>query len=140
MEMFSFELSKKISCGDTYWNRSIVLKEYHGTLVNKIVSGNRWLKGALTEAAWAASRAKETYLQARYQRLVSRRGKKRAILAIAHTILIMAYHIIKERCPYRELGANYFDRLNEQRLIKRLKSRIETLGYNVDMKKLPEAA
>jgi hypothetical protein len=106
----------------------------------RITLGNRWLKGALTEAAWAASRAKETYLQARYQRLASRRSKKRAILAIAHTILIMAYHIIKEQCLYRELGIDYFDRLNEQRLIKRLKSRIETLGYKVDVKKLPEAA
>jgi transposase len=111
-------------------------KRYSG----RVTHGNKWLKGALTEAAWAASKAKGTYLQARYQRLVSRRGKKRAALAIAHTILIMAYHIIKEQCPYRELGADYFDRLNEQRLIKRLKSRIETLGYKVDVKKLPEAA
>jgi hypothetical protein len=52
----------------------------------------------------------------------------------------MAYHIIREQCLYRELGADYFDRLNEQQLIKRLKSRIETLGYKVDVKKLPEVA
>lgn len=102
--------------------------------------GNRWLKGSLTEAAWAASKEKGTYLKARYQRLVSRRGKKRAALAIAHTILIMAYHIIKEQCTYKELGADYFDRLNEEHIIKRLTSRIQALGYKVDLEKLPAAA
>jgi retron-type reverse transcriptase len=56
-------------------------------------------------------------------------------MAIAHTLLIMAYHIVKEQCTYTELGADYFDRLNEQYLIKRLTSRIETLGYHVTLQK-----
>jgi transposase len=102
--------------------------------------GNKWLKGALTEAAWAASRAKRTYLQARYKRLAARRGKKRAAVAIGHTILIMAYHIIKEQRSYKELGADYFDRLNEHHLVKRLTARIEALGYEVDIKKPATAA
>jgi transposase len=97
--------------------------------------GNKWLKSSLTESAWGASRAKRTYLQARYHRLASRRGKKRATLALAHTLLIMAYHIVKEQCTYTELGADYFDRLNEQSLIRRLTSRIETLGYHVTLQK-----
>jgi len=97
--------------------------------------GNKWLKSGLSESAWAASRAKGTYLQARYHRLASRRGKKRATMAIAHTLLIMAYHIVKEQCTYNELGADYFDRLNEQYLIKRFTSRIETLGYRVTLQK-----
>ena len=102
--------------------------------------GNKWLKSSLTESAWGASRTKGTYLQARYHRLASRRGKKRATLALAHTLLIMAYHIVKEQCTYNELGADYFDRLNEHYLIKRLTSRIETLGYHVTIEKEPLAA
>ena len=97
--------------------------------------GNKWLKSGLSESAWAASRAKGTYLQARYHRLASRRGRKRATMAVAHTLLIMAYHIVKEQCTYNELGADYFDRLNEQYLVKRFTSRIETLGYHVTLQK-----
>jgi transposase len=106
----------------------------------KSTPGNRWLKGSLTEAAWAASKSKGTYLKVRYHRLASRRGKKRACLAIGHTILIMAYHIIKEQCTYRELGADYFDRLNEAHIIRRLTSRIQALGYHVSIERLPIAA
>jgi len=102
--------------------------------------GNKWLKSSLTESAWGASRTKGSYLQARYHRLASRRGKKRATLALAHTLLIMAYHIVKEQCTYHELGADYFDRLNEQYLVKRLTSRIETFGYHVTLEKKPLAA
>lgn len=111
-------------------------KRYSG----RSTPGNKWLKGSLTEAAWAASKTKGTYLKARYQRLVSRRGKKRACLAVGHTLLIMAYHIIKEQCTYKELGADYFDRLNEEHIINRLTSRIQALGYQVDIKKIPSAA
>jgi transposase len=106
----------------------------------RCTQGNRWLKATLTESAWAASRDKKCYLKARYHRLAARRGKKRAAFAIAHTILIMAYHVIKEQCTYRELGADYFDRLNEAHLIKRLTSRIQALGYKIDLEKLPVAA
>jgi len=89
------------------------------------------------ESAWSASKAKGTYLKARYQRLASRRGKKRATFAIAHTLLIMAYHIFKEQCTYKELGADYFDHLNEKYLIKRLTSRIQNLGYQIEIQKHP---
>lgn len=106
----------------------------------KSTPGNKWLKAALTESAWSASRSKGTYLKVRYQRLAARRGKKRAALAVGHTILIMAYHIIKEQCTYKELGADYFDRLNEQHILKRLTSRIQALGYKVDLEKVPVAA
>jgi transposase len=101
--------------------------------------GNKWLKAILTESAWSASRSKGTYLKARYQRLAARRGKKRAALAVGHTILIMAYHIIKEQCTYQELGGDYFDRLNELHLIKRLTSRIQALGYKVNLDKVSVA-
>ena len=106
----------------------------------RVTQGNKWLKSALVEAAWAASRTKKTYLSARYRRLAVRRGKKRAALAVGHTILIMAYHIIKEQRTYKELGADYFDRLNEKHLVNRLTLRIMALGYEVEVKKLPVAA
>ena len=106
----------------------------------RVTQGNKWLKSALIEAAWAASRTKGTYLSARYHRLAARRGKKRAALAVGHTILIMVYHIIKEQRTYKELGADYFDRLNEQHLVRRLTSRIKALGYEVEVNKLPIAA
>lgn len=102
--------------------------------------GNKWLKATLVEAAWSASKSKGSYLKARYQRLVSRRGKKRAALAVGHTLLTIAYHIIKEQCVYLELGVDFFDRLNEQHLLNRLTKRIAALGYKVDIEKLPLAA
>lgn len=111
-------------------------KRYSG----RITPGNKWLKGTLNEASWAASRTKGTYLKARFQRLAARRGKKRACVALSHSILIMAYYIIKEQRSYKELGADFFDRLHEDQLIKRLTSRIQALGYKVDVQKLPDAA
>lgn len=106
----------------------------------RVKPGNPWLKKTLTEAAWSASKTKQTYLSARYRRLAVRRGKKRAAVSVSHTILIMAYHIIKEQRTYKELGADYFDRLNEKHLIKRLTTRIAALGYAVNITKLPAAA
>ena len=102
--------------------------------------GDKWLKATLVEAAWAASKTKGSYLKARYHRLAARRGKKRAALAVGHTILITAYHIIKEHLVYKELGPDFFDRLNEQHLLNRLTKRIAALGYKVDIEKLPLAA
>ena len=106
-------------------------KRYGG----KTTPGDKWLKGGLSEAAWAASKTKGTYLQAKYKRLVSRCGKKRACVAVGHTILIIAYYIIKEQVIYNELGGDFFDRLNEEYLVKRLKTRIQNLGYQVLIKK-----
>jgi len=111
-------------------------KRYSG----RITPGNKWLKACLVEAAWSASRSKETYLKARYHRLAARRGKKRAIVAVGHTILTMAYHIIKEQSTYKELGADYFERLNEIAIIRRLTIKIKKLGYQVELTKTVAAA
>lgn len=83
---------------------------------------------------------KKYLLSTRYRRLAARRGKKRAALAVGHTILVMAYHIIKERRTYNELGADYFNKLNEQHLVSRLTSRISALGYEVKVEKQSVAA
>lgn len=99
----------------------------------KTRKGSRWLRSALTEAGWAASRTKKTYLKAQYHRLAARRGKKRALVALGHTLLVMAYHILKDGVSYRELGEGYFDRLHVQRLTNKLVKRLESLGHKVSL-------
>lgn len=93
--------------------------------------GSPWLREALVEAARAAARTKNTYLSAQYHRLAARRGGKRAAVAVAHTILIIAYHIILEGTVYQDLGSTYFDERDQLAVVKRLSKRLETLGYSV---------
>ena len=93
--------------------------------------GNRWLRTALAQAAWAASHTKKTYLSSQYRRLAGRRGKKRAIIALAHTMLVMMYHMLRDGAEYRELGHDYLDKLQPQRLTHYLVKRLESLGHKV---------
>lgn len=93
--------------------------------------GNRWLKPLLAECGWGAGRARQTYLGAQYGRLSRRRGKKKAAMAVGHSILVAAYHIIRERVPYRDLGPDHFDRLASQRLTRHYMHRLEQLGHRV---------
>ena len=93
--------------------------------------GNLWLRRVLSQAAWAASHTKETYLAARYRRLAARRGAKRAIIAIAHNILLIAYYLLKSNRPYQDLGPDYFDRINAEGLKRYLVHRLERLGHRV---------
>jgi transposase len=95
--------------------------------------GNPWLKATLTQAAWAATRAKGSYYQAQYRRLAGRRGKKRALVAVAHSILTAVYHILKYETTYRELGADYFDRINHDRVCRYHVKRLQNLGYKVEL-------
>lgn len=94
---------------------------------------NPWLRSALVEAAWAAIRSKATYLSAQYHRLAARRGKKRAIVAVAHSILVIIYHMLRDHTSYRDLGSNYFDERNYLHVLKKAVSRIERLGYKVTL-------
>jgi transposase len=97
--------------------------------------GNCWLRRALAEAAWAASHAKESYLAAQYRRLASRRGKKRALLAVGHSILVIIYHLLKNpEVEYHDLGPDFFDRLEPERLRRYLVRRLQLLGYEVALK------
>jgi transposase len=95
--------------------------------------GKRWLRRALAEAAWAASHTKGTYVAAPYRRLAARRGKKRALVAVGHTLLVIMYHVWKHGREYQELGADYFDRLEPRRLQRYLVRRLERLGYEVQL-------
>ena len=93
--------------------------------------GNRWLGATLVQVAWSASRKKKSYFQAQFRRLAGRRGKKRAIVAVAHSVLTDTYHILKDGTPYRELGADHFDRLHHERIRRYHVRRLQELGYPV---------
>jgi transposase len=100
--------------------------------------GNRALRRALVEAAQAAGRSKRTYLGAQFRRLAARRGKKKAAVAVGHTILVIVYHLLTEGTVYQELGPQYFDERDRQRVERRLVHRLEALGYTVALE--PAAA
>jgi transposase len=95
--------------------------------------GNRWLKTMLVECGWGAGRARRTYLGAQYARLSRRRGKKKAAMAVGHSILVAAYCIIRDRVPYRDLGPDHFDHLASQRLTRHYLHRLEQLGHRVTL-------
>lgn len=96
----------------------------------KTTKGNRWLRGTLNEAAWAASHTKDTYLSAFYRRLARRRGKKRAIVALSHTLLVCAYHMLSQGIPYHDLGPDHFERLEPERLAAYHMTKLRALGYD----------
>ena len=102
-------------------------KRYSGTTRH----GDRALTVALVQAAHAAARTRNTYLSAQYHRLAGRIGKKRAIVAVAHSILVISYHIIQRKEPYRDLGGDYFDQRRPEATAKRLLIRLQHLGYDI---------
>jgi len=106
----------------------------------KTRKGSPWLRAVLIEAAHAAGRTKDTYLGAQYRRLLARRGKKRAAVAVAPSILIIAYHILQEQTPYHDLGATYFDQRDRAAVERRLVRRLEALGYDVALQPKEPAA
>jgi transposase len=97
--------------------------------------GNRWLRRALVEAAEAASRKKDRYLAAQCARL-ARGGKKRAAVAVGHTILVAAYHILKEEVDYQDLGGDYFHKRNQEKTTRRWVKQLEQFGYQVELKRV----
>lgn len=99
----------------------------------KTSKGSPWLRRALSQAAWAASHTKATYLSARYKRLAWKRGAKRAIVAIAHKLLLIAYHLLKHDLHYKDLGAAFYDQLQLDRLRHYLVKRLESLGHQVTL-------
>lgn len=102
----------------------------------KTRKGNRSLRVALVEAAHAAGRARNTYLSAQYHRLAARRGKKKAAVAVAHSILVIAYHLLQNGRSYKDLGPDFFDRRNQDVLERRLVKRLEQLGNKVTIEKV----
>ena len=101
--------------------------------------GNRWLKRILVQAAWGASRSRGTYLSAQYRRLARRRGRKKALVAVGHTLLVIIYHVLKRGTSYEELGADFLERLEPARLTRQLVKRLEALGHKVNLEPCPAA-
>ena len=86
----------------------------------------------------APVRKKESYFGAQYRRIAPRRGKKKAIIAVAHSLAIAIYHILKSKNTYRELGADFFDKIHPLKVLFRLTKRIESLGYSVQVAPIPD--
>jgi transposase len=99
----------------------------------RVRKGATWLKTALVTAAWAAVRVKNSYLQSQFHRLRSRRGAKKAILAVAASMITAAYHMLKNRVPYQDLGADHFTRRDRSKVIRRLIRRLNDLGCQVQL-------
>ena len=99
----------------------------------RIRKGSPWLKSTLVQCAWAATRTKGSYLQAQFYRIRARRGPKKAILAVAASILTAIFHMLKDGTLYQDLGPNHFDRRNKERQKNRLIKRLADLGYVVEL-------
>lgn len=91
------------------------------------------MRRVLVEVAHVSAKTKNTYLSAQYRRIASKRGKKRALIAVGHSVLVMIYHMLRRRQPYHELGGDYFDRRDGERAGQRLVKRLEQLGYAVNL-------
>jgi transposase len=111
-------------------------KHYSGRTRN----GSQWLRDALVESAQAAARSKNNYLAAHYTRLKGRRGHKRAVIAVGHSILVLAYHMLTRHQPYDDLGADYYLRRDEHAHARRLVRQLERLGYDVTLNREDPAA
>jgi transposase len=106
----------------------------------KTRDGNKWLRRTLCQAAWAVSRKKNCYLSSQFKRIAARRGPKRALMAVAHTMLVIGYHMLKTGQGYRELGGNYLEQINKDQLQRYFTKRLQKLGFKVSVEPALEAA
>ena len=109
-------------------------------LSGKTRKGNPWLRRILGQSAWAAARTKNTYVAAQFRRLAAKRGRKRAIVAVGHSLLVIGYHLQRKKCSYQDLGADHFDRVNAEGLKRYLVKRLESLGQKVTLEPRETAA
>jgi transposase len=100
-------------------------------LSGKTRKGSLMLRRALCQVGWVIARQRTGYLRALYNRLAARRGAKRAIIAVAHAVLVIAYHILRDQTSYRELGSDHFDRIHSASTTRRLVTRLQRLGHTV---------
>lgn len=100
---------------------------------SKLRKGSVWLKTVMVNCAWAAARAKNTYARAQFHRLKGRRGSKKAVVAVAASMLTAVYYVLRDAVPYRDLGGAYFDRRDQTKLANRLRRRLESLGFSVQI-------
>lgn len=106
----------------------------------KTRKGSRWLRHALIEAAHGAAHTKNKYLKTQYHRIAAHRGKKKALVAVGHSILVISYHLLTRRQAYSDLGANYFDERDRNSVQRRCVKRLEKLGFKVELQQTALAA
>ena len=99
----------------------------------RTTQGDRWLGEVLTECAWAAAHSKDTYLSSQFWRLARRIGKKKAAVAVGHSILVIAWHLLSDDCDYEDLGGDYFAKRDTERSRQRAVSQLQALGYHVTL-------
>lgn len=102
-------------------------------LSSKTTKGNPYLRAVLAEVVWAIARTKQNYLSTQFHRLARRLGKKKAVVAISHSVLVIIYHVLQTKRPYTDLGADYFEKLDTTRLQQHHIRRLEQLGYQVTL-------
>ncbi|GAC1392264.1 MAG: hypothetical protein NVSMB38_15220 [Ktedonobacteraceae bacterium] len=102
-------------------------------LSGKTTKGNPYLRAILYEVAWAIAHTKDNYLSAFYHRMARRHGKQKAITALAHKVLVILYHILRTKKPYSDLGADYFEQRDQERIQRHHIHRLEQLGYTVTL-------
>lgn len=108
-------------------------------LSGKTRKGNPYARQLLIQAAHAASHSKNTYLAAQYHRIASRRGPKKAAVAVGHSILVIIYYLLRDQGVYQDLGGNYFNEHDQQMIQKQLVRRLERMGYQVELQPLAQA-
>lgn len=109
-------------------------------LSGKTRKGSRWLRQKLCQSAWCASRCKNSYCTAFFQRIAAHRGRQRAIVAVSHSLLVVCYYLLKRRCHFQDLGVNYFDQLNQEKLTRYFVKRLTRLGHRVILEPCSAAA
>jgi transposase len=109
-------------------------------LSGRMRKGSAFLRRHLSQAGWAVSTKRDSYLSALFRRLAARRGKKRAIMAVGHAILVIAYSLLKRKQNYFELGVDYFDKNQGDTLKRSLVRRLERLGHVVTLQRAPQMA
>jgi transposase len=102
-------------------------------LSGKTTKGNARLRSVLIEVVWNISRMKNNSLSAQYHRLARRLGKLKAAMAVAHSLLVIIYHVLCDKQPYSDLGADYFDKVDKERLTRQALRRLEAMGYAVTL-------
>ncbi|QMU65159.1 MAG: transposase [Flavobacteriaceae bacterium] len=111
-----------------------VSRQYQSAGKNKsgrITYGNKYLRSTLVELGWVASRTKNTYFESKFKSMLGRRGKKKTIIALGHKILISAYHIIKEKAEFKELGPDHLNNFRRDKLVAYYKKQLANLGEEV---------
>ena len=101
----------------------------------KVRKGAPWLKALLVQCAWSASRTKKSYYKAQYHRICTRRGPKKAVVAVAASMLTAIFHMLRDGADFHDLGVNYFDQRDETKVVKRLQHRLKQMGYDVAITK-----